>query len=48
MECVCNQVDGMLVVDLLVDVLLLADVVLNFHTGYIEEQVPRLEQVTVS
>jgi hypothetical protein len=37
---VCDQVDGMLVVDLLVDVLLLADVVLNFHTGYIEEQVP--------
>lgn len=29
----------MLVLDLLVDALFMADVVLHFHTGYVEDQV---------
>lgn len=33
------QVDGMLILDLLVDSLFMADVVLHFHTGYVEDQV---------
>ncbi len=35
-----TQVDSMLVLDLLVDVLYLGDVVLNFHTGIVLDQVP--------
>lgn len=34
------QVDWMLAMDVFVDVFLMMDVVLNFHTGYIKEQVP--------